>query len=297
MICDKNAEELEISADFPIITPEELISYYPNSKIIIAIRSEEGKLEVLNLLKSNGVNSDNIFFLEASGYSHVGQFNPTELKDNYIYMAYLLDGGNQYFDEVIKLDDNEIFADIGVFDGQTSLNFINHVNNKYKKIYLFEPDSGNYENTKANLLNNNVESFELFPLGLSNKKETLTFYSGLGGGSRLEETGIVTDLLMERGTASHVNVDTLDNILKDISDVDMPTFIKMDIEGSELNALKGAENIIKTYKPKLAISIYHKPEDLIELSAYIKSLVPEYKFYMRHYSCNFAETVLYAVIE
>jgi hypothetical protein len=74
-------------------------------------------------------------------------------------------------------------------------------------------------------------------------------------------------------------------------------FIKMDIEGSELEALKGAKNTIKNQKPRLAISVYHKPEDIFEIPLYLKELVPAYKFYLRH-DClvNLTETVLYAML-
>ena len=73
------------------------------------------------------------------------------------------------------------------------------------------------------------------------------------------------------------------------------TFIKMDLEGSELRALMGAERIIRQYKPKLAISLYHKPEDIWELPLYILSLNSEYIFFIDHYSVATAETVLYAL--
>lgn len=73
------------------------------------------------------------------------------------------------------------------------------------------------------------------------------------------------------------------------------TFIKMDIEGSESEALKGAKDTITTYKPRLAISIYHKPEDILELPEIILSYRPDYQFYMRHYSLGAPDTVLYAV--
>ena len=70
----------------------------------------------------------------------------------------------------------------------------------------------------------------------------------------------------------------------------------MDVEGAEKNAILGAENTISRYKPRLAISIYHKPKDIIEIPTLLKELVPEYNFAIRHYSTNVYETVLYAWI-
>lgn len=70
---------------------------------------------------------------------------------------------------------------------------------------------------------------------------------------------------------------------------------KMDIEGAEQKALEGAKNIIRAYRPKLAISIYHKADDFYKIPLCIHELVPEYQFYVRHYICFYADTVLYAV--
>ena len=77
---------------------------------------------------------------------------------------------------------------------------------------------------------------------------------------------------------------------------DRVTFIKMDVEGAELESLKGARKLIKRDCPKLAVCIYHRPEDMITLPLYIKSLVPEYKLYLRSYSNSDNEMVLYAVL-
>lgn len=69
----------------------------------------------------------------------------------------------------------------------------------------------------------------------------------------------------------------------------------MDIEGAELDALKGAEKSIRLYKPSLAICIYHKASDYTDIFDYIRSLNSEYKFFIRHHLDYYAETVLYAV--
>ena len=69
----------------------------------------------------------------------------------------------------------------------------------------------------------------------------------------------------------------------------------MDVEGAELESLKGAQKVIKRDKPKLAVCIYHKPEDILTLPLFIKKLVPEYKFYLRSYSNADNEMVLYAI--
>ena len=86
--------------------------------------------------------------------------------------------------------------------------------------------------------------------------------------------------MQENGTEV-VPVDTIDHVC----DSDKVTFIKMDIEGSELKALQGAADVIRRDKPKLAISIYHRPTDYFEIPFYVKELVPEYRLYIRHHCC------------
>ncbi len=80
----------------------------------------------------------------------------------------------------------------------------------------------------------------------------------------------------------------LDSVVKD-----RVSFIKLDIEGSELEALKGARETIRRNKPRMAICIYHKPEDIWEIPRYIKSLVPEYHMAVRHYMTYLYDTILY----
>ena len=115
--------------------------------------------------------------------------------------------------------------------------------------------------------------------GLFDKDGTISFMSQDGEGS----------LICEEGTEK-IDICKIDTEASDA------TFIKMDIEGAELKALMGAKETIVKNKPKLAISIYHKPEDIIEIPKYLKTLVPEYKFYLRQYTMSYLECVLYATV-
>ncbi len=89
-----------------------------------------------------------------------------------------------------------------------------------------------------------------------------------------------------------VSVTTIDAFCR-AQDLQRVDFIKMDVEGAEADALWGAAGIIARNRPKMALSIYHKPEDLIELSNIVLEICPTYKFQLRHFSPNEFETVLY----
>ncbi len=86
---------------------------------------------------------------------------------------------------------------------------------------------------------------------------------------------------------------TIDSILEKENRCDL---IKMDVEGAELESLKGAKTTILKYHPQLAICIYHKTEDMIDIPEYIKQLCPDYKLYIRHHTANLGDMVLYAVL-
>ena len=127
-----------------------------------------------------------------------------------------------------------------------------------------------------------IKNVELIEAGLWSHNTFLQFLGEGKGSSHI--------VLEEKRETEKIKVAALDSCV-----AEPVTFIKLDIEGAELEALKGAEHIIKRDKPKLAICIYHKPEDIWEIPYYIKMLVPEYKMYIRHYSNSESETVLYAV--
>lgn len=176
---------------------------------------------------------------------------------------------------------NEIFVDAGSMDGETLLSFGKWCNWEYVRIYSIEPDPENYKKLQRTVLENNIKHVTMCNEGLWSCNITLKFDNKGDPRSRIDNEG---DL--------NVVVNTLDNIIGN----DPVTFIKMDIEGAELEALKGSRETILRNKPRLAICIYHKPEDILEIPLYISHLLPEYKFYIRHHEWGCNETVLYATI-
>lgn len=193
---------------------------------------------------------------------------------------YYLAKFNQYFPGIIALGNNESLVDCGAYDGDTILNFLDKVNNKYHKIYAFEPDKDNYKQLQKTISRFHIKDIETFNTGCWSGKKVVRFKG---------ENNVRSSVSLSGG--SSVNVDKIDNIIRGRK----VTYIKMDIEGAELEALRGAKNVIKHNKPKLAICVYHKPNDLISIPQYIKGLVGDYKFYLRQHQFVSWDMVLYAL--
>lgn len=199
--------------------------------------------------------------------------------------------------ELFNLSRQEIFVDCGAHDGDTIKSFLNYTNNLYDKIYAFEPDSYNCEKIK---LMNDIEKIVCIEKGVWEKRDILCFWRGGTANSSLsssfcfQKESSVDEYLEKNGEIINVEVTSIDNVLGGKK----ATFIKMDIEGSELMALKGASDTIRNYKPKLAICVYHRMDDLIKIPQYINNLFEKkevYSFYLRHHSVSLGETVLYAI--
>lgn len=188
---------------------------------------------------------------------------------------------DQYFPrDIIRFDVNEVFIDGGGFTGDTLLKFRKLCPN-YKRIVTFEPDQKNVLCMKKKC--RNVRNLRIIEAGMSDVD---------GGGSfKQDSTGMYSQFVKEN-TGLTIPLMRMDSL----SECKDATFIKMDIEGAEMDALRGGEDIIKTCKPKLAICIYHSNEDMLRIAEYIHKLVPEYKIYMRAHNMGIAETVLYATL-
>lgn len=187
-------------------------------------------------------------------------------------------------DDIFTFSDEETYIDAGAFDGDTIIGFLKKIRN-FKKIYGFEADKVNFNKMKSRLqLAEQVygkEKIECFNFALADYNGKLSF-SSLGNESSKVSTEENSDWKQ---------CVTLDSVVQDA------TYIKMDIEGSELAALEGAKRLIKNRKPKMAICIYHRPEDLWQIPIYIHSLVPEYKMFIRHHGNIYYDTVLYVTLK
>ncbi len=190
--------------------------------------------------------------------------------------------GTSYLDETIfEPRDEELFVDGGAFHGETSRKFAKWAKS-YKGIIAFEPETMKLDICKKTFMQAGLHDVTLMNAGLWSRDGYLSFEScGLeGAGSKFCEKG-----------KTNVEVRALDCVIKD-----RVSFIKMDIEGSELEALKGAKETIQRDKPRLAICLYHKPQDIWEIPQYIKKMVPQYHMAVRHYMTNMYDTVLYCWI-
>ncbi len=190
----------------------------------------------------------------------------------------------QYFQkDIIKPMKDEVFIDAGAYIGDTIDELTNFGGKNYwKKVYAIEPDEFNREKLKNNI--KKYENIEIIPIVLWSKKTKLNFNMNYNTSSHinLNEKNLKTKLVL---------TNSIDNICKK----DKVTFIKMDIEGAEKEALLGAIKTIKRDKPRLAICIYHNKKDLCEIPFFIHDNFPWYKLYIRHHRDNVYETVLYCI--
>jgi FkbM family methyltransferase len=185
---------------------------------------------------------------------------------------------NQYFEPFLNLQvDDEVFADVGGFDGQTSLEFISRCSG-YKAIHIFEPEVQNMQNLKLQF--DEYENVYFYKCGLSNKTGELSM---IASGS--------TSKVVENGKGDYqIQLNRLDALID--SSI---TFLKMDIEGAEHLAIEGAKGLIRKYQPKLAICVYHQGNDFRVIYEKVMSYNKNYTIYLRHYTEGIVETVMYFI--
>ena len=188
----------------------------------------------------------------------------------------------QYFPKDINLSKGySRFVNCGAYNGDTVMQ-LNALYGKINAIACFEPDLDNFKLLTLYLCSKHKEiaqSVIAFPCGVFSHDTQLHF----AGGNK------INSVISDQGD-SFIQCVALDHVIPGFK----PTFISMDVEGVELEALKGTEMLIKENKPDLAVCVYHAPNHIWDIPFYLESLQLGYKFYLRNYTSFISETVLYA---
>ncbi len=208
-----------------------------------------------------------------------------KISGDYKWNKNICENGFQYFTDIVSGFQN-IFVDCGAWQGDTIRDFMEWSKGEYENIYAVEADKRNFVLLKEFCKKKKYKNINFINKGVYDCRKIISFSTGTDGtGSSIVMTG-----------NEQIFVEPIDEILQG----KMVSYIKMDIEGSELPALHGAQETISKYMPALAICVYHRANDLMDIPQFIKkfeSKNKKYKLYLRKYHplSSTTELVLYAV--
>lgn len=184
--------------------------------------------------------------------------------------------------EILRPNRTETFVDLGAYNGDTVRELLEHTHRSYSEIHAIEPDRKNFKKLVTYIENSGLKRINAYHCAAWCKDAELPFSSKAGRQSVLSPNG------------ETMSARSVDSILHGRP----ATFIKMDVEGFEREAIWGAVNTIRHFDPKLSIAVYHRNEDLFELPLLVKRINPKYRLYLRRKPYIPAwETNLYAVAD
>jgi FkbM family methyltransferase len=192
----------------------------------------------------------------------------------------------EYFpQDLFRLNDIEVFVDVGGYDGDTAREFLRLTGNKLHEMHIIEADPGTFarlSSWSSALPINLQERVLLYNFAASDSHGELSFASNSDVDSRITRSG----------QGIKVPCEELDTVL---SDTALPTLVKMDIEGAELAALTGMRKLITKSRPILAICLYHRQSDIWTIPALIASFTSGYQYFLKSHSLDGWDLVLYAI--
>lgn len=181
--------------------------------------------------------------------------------------------------DVLAPTATEVLVDGGAYNGDTILDFARRTGGRWQAIHAFEPDPANADRLLGHCAD--LPGLTLHRAGLWRQSGDLRFNAAGQLGSALDSDGALV-----------VPVRALDDV-----DAGPVSLIKLDVEGAEAAALEGAAATIRHYRPKLAISAYHRAGDLADLPALVEHIQPGYRFFLRHHGAAWFDSVIYAIWE
>jgi FkbM family methyltransferase len=194
------------------------------------------------------------------------------------------DPEGEYFPAgLIRPRADEFFVDVGAYDGDTVLKFVRRQSGAFRGALALEPDPQNYGKLLrclAGLPGDISRRIASQPLAASSRARRLRFNSGEGMAASLNELG-----------RTEVECVRLDDLLEECH----PSYIKMDVEGAEMEAIEGCRRILAKDRPVLAVCVYHAPDHLWTVPVAIRRACPQYRFFLRPHMPECWDTVCYAV--
>ncbi|MDR1674657.1 MAG: FkbM family methyltransferase [Oscillospiraceae bacterium] len=199
-------------------------------------------------------------------YENIIKFKIT---GNLDFLAAATSGYKKPYGNILTLSEDEVFADLGAYNGDTVKEFAECTHGRYEKIYAAEPDVKSFRKLCRNtesmrdivLINKAAWSISgKVPFDAQSGRQ-----SAVSAGGNNEVDTLAVDELLKEGT--------------------VPSLIKIDVEGSELQAIWGASKTIAEHTPKMTVALYHRNEDIFALPLLIKSMNPSYKFHITHSPC------------
>ena len=171
---------------------------------------------------------------------------------------------DEAFNSYLRLGEAESFIDVGAYRGDTVEQFLRFTNGKYKNVLAVEPDEKNFKKLVENC--KELKAFEAVNGAVAAFEGVVEFSANAGRQSTI-------------GKGKEIPCYTIQSLSKRF----VPTYIKIDAEGAELDILNGGKEIFTKHKPKIKVAAYHKNVDIFEIPILLKSFNENYKIYMFHH--------------
>jgi FkbM family methyltransferase len=185
--------------------------------------------------------------------------------------------------DIVRIEEKEVFLDCGAYDGDTIRSFLDRAKSGFSRIVAFEPDPASARRLAENVsrLESTVGSrVTIRPSAIGGVTGEVRFAATGGEGSGVDRAG--------KTVVESVALD-------DVADAGSATFIKLDIEGLEMDALRGAKKLISRGTPLLAVCVYHVADHLWSVPLLLSELSDRYRYFLRRHADEFTEVVCYAV--
>ena len=196
-----------------------------------------------------------------------------------------------FFTDILQPHDDEVFVDGGAFTGDSLKAFARRTKGRWRHIHAFEPDPACHPPLRATLAS--LARAEGHYAGLWSHSGIMPVATGVH--HRVVFPGSVLPGSVLPGAEPPDDLPSMPVVAVDDRDLGPVSLIKMDIEGAESAALEGARQTLARFRPRLAVCVYHRPGDLVEIPQLLTQLRPDSQFYLRHHGPTLFETVLYVV--